>query len=348
MSGLHLSKVVVKRSCVAAVIAVFFTTTVLLACCVPPVAARAPTTPAWMHRLGLTPFVAVSLCDVAYDNSRMMRGGAGTSIVHPTAPGLVPFETGFEIVATKTTTSGAGFTAFYDSRRYVLVVAFRGDQARSFAYDGVTDFEAAATYVPWSFGASENVQEAFIHPLLSKRYEQLRVPLMGLLERYYEAEDIVLLGHSVGAGIATVAATDLGMNVQTRISCATFGSPRIGSERVAFKFRARVKHYNRFVTVCEGCLKHNPLAKARRWECYDKMTLNPSYEKNYHHVDDDAVYVEHHTHSPSYQGTGFERVLHDITTYEAALYSGDVPAEVVDTEDRPLPYIKTASDPDEL
>jgi triacylglycerol lipase len=59
---------------------------------------------------------------------------------------------------------------------------------------------------------------------------------------------VVLIGHSLGAALATLCAVDIqynfpGMNIQ----CITFGSPRVGNKSFADSYNKRVPHTFRYV-----------------------------------------------------------------------------------------------------
>jgi hypothetical protein len=290
--------------------------------------ALAPPTPKWLDDLGLTPFMCASLCDVAYDNTRIIRGGERLSVVQPSSPQAHSVATFVEFAGVYSDAStGAGFSLFWDSARFLLVVAFRGSRTATDAYTQAR-MELSTSSIPWPYGTPEDAQTIYVQARVAELYAAVRGELLDRLKLYPLAETFLLTGHSLGGGMASIAATDVGATFEQRVHCITFGSPRMGSERLGMRHRAVVANTMRVVAVCERCLERNAMALVSRWACYDQISLQPTHEKGFNHVTDDATYVTVKTGLAAVSGGGWEQVMHAVSTYEAALYSGDpVPVE---------------------
>jgi hypothetical protein len=60
---------------------------------------------------------------------------------------------------------------------------------------------------------------------------------------------INLIGHSLGAAIASIFAVDFSVNMNLAVNCYSFGSPRVGNEAFVEAFESSVNHYWRMVNT---------------------------------------------------------------------------------------------------
>lgn len=101
-----------------------------------------------------------------------------------------------------------------------LVLAFRGtDNAENWLTDARC---APAKYKPLRFSIAVDVHAGFLSAWLA-----LRPWATDVSTRYPEARRIVLVGHSLGGAIATLAATDLWALAQVPLVCYSYGCPKV-------------------------------------------------------------------------------------------------------------------------
>ena len=126
-----------------------------------------------------------------------------------------------------------GFIATRDDDQ-VVMLAFRGTESNK-PEDIFTDATTAS--VPWKHGGD-------VHRGFERAYGLVRKKIVETLN---EAPGRLLItGHSLGAGIATLAAADLR---DRHPALVTFGSPRVGNEAFVNTMAASTVH--RYVDCCD-------------------------------------------------------------------------------------------------
>jgi len=169
-----------------------------------------------------------------------------------------------------------GFPAFidsddqYDQQVYIwlyapkrtIYVAFRGTQTYA---DVWHDLDARLIPV-------DNLHaDILAHAGFVNKFNSVRPELeMILLRNAKEFDKIVTTGHSLGGGIATLAAPFLGEMLPSKtVECITFGSPRVGGEEFA-------QFYHTFVDLSARIINENdPVPHLPFWEPY--MHVSDAY-----------------------------------------------------------------------
>lgn len=124
---------------------------------------------------------------------------------------------------------------FYNT--FKIYICFRGTSSKK---DVMIDLRVAQS----SF-IDEDVK---VHSGFLEQYLSLKPLLLHHLNnigRYYK--EIVVCGHSLGAGLATIAAVDLSIEIPKEYKCFTIGSPRVGNKCFRTLFNSRIKTNHRLV-----------------------------------------------------------------------------------------------------
>jgi hypothetical protein len=160
---------------------------------------------------------------------------------------------------------GHAIAALHASRNEALI-AFRGTRPTKFK-DIQIDLELLLA--PWPEGG--NVHEGF-----AKQFEELREPLRKWHERTGR-RPLLLAGHSLGAGLATLCATVLKPN-----TLVTLGSSRVGDEQFVALLAGTEVH--RFVNCCDvitrlpRILTYTHVGKARYIDRNGVELVDPTQE----------------------------------------------------------------------
>lgn len=67
------------------------------------------------------------------------------------------------------------------------------------------------------------------------------------VNKYLEKSNFIIVGHSLGAALSSIAALQYGCEYNRKIKCVTFGSPRVGNTRFTKMFSNVVEHSERYV-----------------------------------------------------------------------------------------------------
>lgn len=117
-----------------------------------------------------------------------------------------------------------------------IYIAFRGSNS---VFDFISDFD----FVQVPFDSRNDV---WIHRGFKLQFESIKDTVFADCD---PSKKIVFCGHSLGGGLATIAALSYKLaNPNANVSCITFGAPRIGNSRFASLFREHVGECQRFVT----------------------------------------------------------------------------------------------------
>jgi len=114
--------------------------------------------------------------------------------------------------------------AYVGSRGTTAVVAFRGTKnIENWIFNA--DFEHTFPY--------PDLPSAFVHKGFLTDYNSLKGPLKSSLNSilaYGNVSRVVFTGHSLGGGLATLAAYDIGPSLSIPSVVYTYGSPRVGNQ----------------------------------------------------------------------------------------------------------------------
>jgi len=114
---------------------------------------------------------------------------------------------------------------FSRAERDRIVLVFRGTDSIT---DWITDFQIQQ--IPLPFAPSHKIR---VHYGFYKCYKVVRSFILKEIEHACKPE-VVLLSHSLGSGIATIAAYELARLLpDLKIKNITFGSPRVGNREFA-------------------------------------------------------------------------------------------------------------------
>jgi hypothetical protein len=114
-----------------------------------------------------------------------------------------------------------------------LYICFR---ARSYILDIKTDLNI-------SFNKNSfNIPKCKIHAGLYNQYISIKNYIYNIIQKYNNINEIIICGHSLGGGLATIAAFDIKYNLtKHKISCFTLGSPRVGNKVFTSKFNELIQ-----------------------------------------------------------------------------------------------------------
>jgi hypothetical protein len=151
-----------------------------------------------------------------------------------------------------------------------VAVAFRGTESGT---DALVDLMIMKSDVEPEFAACEDVA---IHAGFEMALNAVWTPLLAHLgtARAFDAQELVITGHSLGAAVATICASRVDA-MTTRSLLFTFGSPRVGNKAFAAYFAPtfsercfRMRNDNDLVTCggffdcsrdCRGSVAQAPL-----------------------------------------------------------------------------------------
>jgi len=158
------------------------------------------------------------------------------------AYGMIPAVDGFQLTARfenkGTDTQGVFGLAGGDT----FVIAFRGSEETGIA-DWITDLKFVKQVYPYHTGN----KKVKVHYGFIQAYKSVRDAVLEAARTAPQAE-IVCTGHSLGAALATLAALDIRYNLpEKKVSCYTFGSPKVGNKAFVTSYNRRVPDTFRFV-----------------------------------------------------------------------------------------------------
>lgn len=137
-----------------------------------------------------------------------------------------------------THTQGAFGIAYGDT----FVVAFRGSEETRIE-DWITDLKFIQQVYPYDESNNKKVK---VHFGFIWAYKSVReAVLRGAKDT--AAQKIATTGHSLGAGLATLAALDIQYNTGKEVACYTYGSPKVGNRAFADSYNRRVPKTYRIV-----------------------------------------------------------------------------------------------------
>jgi len=116
----------------------------------------------------------------------------------------------------------------------ILYVSFRGT---STVHDVLSDISISSVKL------TDGMHTAKVHSGFHKYFMSLFVDLKGLMKTHaLDYDRVVLTGHSLGGAIASIASIYIHELVQTKkISCITFGAPKVGNQGFATIFSDSVR-----------------------------------------------------------------------------------------------------------
>ncbi len=123
-----------------------------------------------------------------------------------------------------------------------FVIAFRGSEETGIT-DWITDLKFVKQVYPYD-GGNKKIK---VHYGFIGAYKSVRDAILEAA-RNTPHPKIVCTGHSLGAALATLAALDIRYNLpEKRVSCYTFGSPKVGNKDFVASYNSRVPDTFRFV-----------------------------------------------------------------------------------------------------
>ena len=123
-----------------------------------------------------------------------------------------------------------------------FVVAFRGSEETGIE-DWITDLQFIQQVYPYE---ESNNRKVKVHQGFIGAYKSVReAVIQGAKDT--AARKVVTTGHSLGAGLATLAALDIQYNTGKETACYTYGSPKVGNRAFAESYNRRVPKTYRIV-----------------------------------------------------------------------------------------------------
>ncbi len=98
------------------------------------------------------------------------------------------------------------------------LVVFRGYSQFHYVVDDVSNI-----MIPFEMVNSG----ALVNAIILNSYKDLRDLVIGYIKKH-QLRTVYVIGHSMGAAMATLATVDIVMNAKVSASCFTFGSPKVG------------------------------------------------------------------------------------------------------------------------
>jgi triacylglycerol lipase len=133
-----------------------------------------------------------------------------------------------------------------------LIIRFKGTEFKF--NDIITDLLFAKKRIPYdNMNPKIKVHTGFIIQYLTIRDRILECV------RYYKNLNIVVIGHSLGAALATLCVLDLQYNFHPEsLSGVVFGSPRVGNKEFVRSFNGRVRNFKN-IQLKNDWITHLPL-----------------------------------------------------------------------------------------
>lgn len=124
------------------------------------------------------------------------------------------------------------FLWIHGSDTRIVYVAFRGTEDKR---DAVADLDVRHV----QFGKMTNIK---VHNGFYQQYISIQPEILHSLRSMSgDFDTIIVCGHSLGGALATIAATDLAIQMpDKRVKCHTCGSPRVGNQEFVELFNACV------------------------------------------------------------------------------------------------------------
>jgi len=136
-------------------------------------------------------------------------------------------------------TDTQGYIMFNDSPEEIII-AFRGTEPK--LIDWLTNFKFTHKVVPYNNKDSEiRVHVGFINA-----YKSVRGTIHNYLSEIANPKKVTIIGHSLGGALANLCAVDLQYNFKDlKISCYTYGAPRVGNVDFADSYNMRIPDTHR-------------------------------------------------------------------------------------------------------
>ena len=135
-----------------------------------------------------------------------------------------------------------------------LIISFRGSSSLS---DFLADADLVQDPVPAEVMASAAAGER-VHGGFLRQFLAAAPALLAVLATHSQALPVRVVGHSLGGALATLCALALKAGALSigaqprRVTCVTFGSPRVGNAAFVKAFEARVDAHARVVNNCDA------------------------------------------------------------------------------------------------
>ncbi len=130
-----------------------------------------------------------------------------------------------------------------DGRR-LLIVAFKGTDT---IYNFFNNFDIRLGIITLINNSNSRKQKA--HMGFLKAYKEIQELIHSNVD-YYKPDKILVTGHSLGGGLATLCAYDIKKNIVNReykLSAVSFGSPRVGNRAFVRDYKKTVPNTMRIV-----------------------------------------------------------------------------------------------------
>ena len=140
-----------------------------------------------------------------------------------------------------------GFTPVFDEKTDTQCFVKKQDETCIFLFRGTNSF------TDWRYDfqifrkCTPYLENSFVHAGFLKQYESIRNKLHTFISQ--DIKHIICVGASLGGALSTICSLDVKLNIQgvEKVSCITFGSPRVGGSKFAKIFDTNVDNSYRYV-----------------------------------------------------------------------------------------------------
>lgn len=203
------------------------------------------------------------------------------------------------------TNEGSEESVFYDTQVYVLpdkeskqlIIAFRGSESPSDGFSKIKDWIDDFLFIKTPFDSSYFLR---VHSGIYSAYltvsDKLEEQITDALDKY-DIESVCFTGHSLGGGLATIAALDSvkWLKNTVPITCVTFAAPCVGNIFFSNRFNRKIQESFRVVNAGDIVPAVPPNFFGFRHVGYEFDIPEKGLDSSNHYADE-VMYVRCHSY----------------------------------------------------